>query len=471
MKVRNIFFILTLLGVIAACDDNTQDIGINVTDKMDHMEISTDTFDITTRSIAIDSVIARTTVGYIGKVRDPETGTYVTGNYMTQFHTFENYDLPETNKMESLDENGEIIADSVELRLFYRNFYGDPLSTMRLTAYELDRPMEENENYFSNYDPQKEGFISESTFRQDKVYTLADQNVSSTLRASSDYTPNIRIRLDKPYTDREGKIYNNYGTYVLRKYYENSDNFKNSYNFTHRVVPGFYFQNSGGLGAMAEIFATQLNIYFRYNTSADTVAVGSVQFTCTEEVLQTTNITSDKATIRRLAADNTCTYIKSPSGIFTEITIPVEDIMKGHEKDSLNTAHLKLHRLNDLQLSQYSLKPPTTLLILPVDSVDSFFKKQEVCNYKTSFTATYSSSANGYTFENISNLVKEMYRNRHTSDNWNKAVLIPVVTQLNSNSEMTSCQHDLSMKSTRLIGGINNPNPPIKMSIIYGKFE
>ena len=435
MKIRIFLFILTLLGVMAACDDNTQDIGIKITDTMDHMKISTDTFEVFTRSIAIDSVIARTTVGYIGKMRDPETGTYVTGNYMTQFHTFENYDLPEMSRMESLDEKGEIIADSVELRLFYRTFYGDSLATMRLTAYELDRPMEENEIYYSNYDPEAEGFISESTFWTEKVYTLADLNVSATLRANSDYTPNIRIRLDKPYTDKQGNTYNNYGTYVLRKYYEDTDNFKNSYNFTHAVV------------------------------------VGSVQFTGTEEVLQTTNITSDKTTTRRLANDNTCTYIKSPSGIFTEITFPVDDIMKGHEKDSLNTAHLKLHRLNDKKLSKYSLNPPTTLLIIPLDSVDNFFKQQQVCNYKTTFTASYSSSVNGYTFENISNLMKEMYHNRYTSANWNKAVLIPVSTTYNSNSEMTSCKHDLSMKSTRLIGGPNNTNPPISMSIIYGKFE
>ena len=471
MKLKHLAYILAALFTMMACDDNTEDVGINVTDNMDHMKISTDTFEVKTRSIAADSVLARTTIGYLGKVRDPETGTYITGSYMTQFHTFEDYDLPEKDRMVSLDSDGNIIADSVELRLFYRTFYGDSLTSMKLTVYELDRPMEENENYYSNYNPTEEGFISSETFKMEKVYTLADQNISATLRADGDYVPNIRIPLNKPYTDKQGNTYNNYGTYVIQKYYENASNFHNSYNFTHRVVPGFYFQNSGGLGSMANIFATQLNIYFRYETSADTVAVGTVQFTGTEEVLQTTNVTNDKATIRRLTADNTCTYVKSPAGIFTEMTIPVEDIIKNHEKDSLNTAHVQLFRLNDTQQSTYSLAPPTTMLIIPRDSLYSFFEKQQVCNYKTSYTATFSSADNAYTFENISNMIKEMYRNKYTSPNWNKAVIIPVTVQYNSSSEMTSCLHNMGMTSTRLIGGPDNPNPTIKLSVIYGKFE
>ena len=63
------------------------------------------------------------------------------------------------------------------------------------------------------------------------------------LRADDDYTPNIRIKLDKAYTDKNGVTYNNYGTYIMRKYCENPGFFlQNSYNFIHNVVPGFYFK-------------------------------------------------------------------------------------------------------------------------------------------------------------------------------------------------------------------------------------
>lgn len=471
MKLKH--FAMSMLALLAffACDDNTEDIGITITDNMDHMNISTDTFELSTRSIEADSVLSRTTIGYLGKVRDPETGAYIVGNFMTQFHTFEDYDLPEKSRMVSIDGNGNIIADSCELRLYYNDFYGDSLAVMKVSVYELSHPMEESANYYSNYNPIKEGYVSEASYKAEKVYTLADLNVSETYRASSTYTPNIRITLNAPYTDKEGKTYNNYGSYVLNKFYEDPANFHNSYNFAHHVAPGFYFENSGGLGSMANIFATQLNIYFRYVGAADTTVVGTVQFTGTEEVLQTTNITNDKSSIQRLIADNTCTYVKSPAGIFTEITIPVDDIMRGHDNDSLSTAHVEFARINDSKLSQYSFAPPTTMLIIPRDSIYSFFEHQQVANYKTSFTAGYSSTTNSYVYQNISNLVKEMYHRRNSSENWNKAVLIPVQIQTNSNNEMIKCLHDMSLSSTRLVGGSNNTNSSIKMSVIYGKFE
>ena len=454
-----------------ACDDTTEDIGVTITDPTDHLEISTDTVDITTCSIKADSVYARTTIGFLGKVRDPETGAYITGSYMTQFHTFEDYSLPEEDRMESRDENGTIIADSCELRLFFRTFYGDSLAVMKLTAHELSRPMEEDFLYYSNYDPIKKGFVENNGLKVEKVYTLADQNVSPTLRGDENYTHNIRIQLNAPYTDSQGNTYNNFGTYIIQKYYEDPKNLHNSYNFTHRVVPGFYFENTGGLGAMANIFATQLNVYFRYMTSSDTISVGTLQFTGTEEVLQTTNVTNDKNTMKRLTEDHTCTYLKSPAGIFTEMTIPVDEIMRGHERDSLNTASVQLQRINNTTSSPYAIAPPSTVLIIPKDSMYSFFEHQRTCNFKTSFVTTYVSSSNSYTFGNISNMVKEMYRHREETPDWNKAVLIPVTVQYNSTGDMTTCLHDMSMKSTKLIGGPDNPNPIIKMNIIYGKFE
>ena len=92
MKIRTFAGILfTASLTLIACDDTTNELGMSLTDKMDHLNISTDTFEVTTRSIQADSVLSRNTTGYLGKVRDPETKDYITGNYMTQFHILDNY--------------------------------------------------------------------------------------------------------------------------------------------------------------------------------------------------------------------------------------------------------------------------------------------------------------------------------------------------------------------------------------------
>ena len=72
---------------IASCDDTTDSIGNSLTDNMDMLKVTTDTFNVATRSIVADSVLSRSTTGYLGKIRDIETGNYITGDFMAQFST------------------------------------------------------------------------------------------------------------------------------------------------------------------------------------------------------------------------------------------------------------------------------------------------------------------------------------------------------------------------------------------------
>ena len=394
--------------MLTACDDTTDTLGTSLTDDMDMLEVSTDTFEVTSCSFVADSVLSRNTIGYLGKIRDPETGNYIKGDFMAQFGTLENYYLPQKDSIVSVDENGDVVADSCHIRLFYTTYYGDSLATMNLTAHEMAKPMEENVKYYSNFDPMKEGLVRQDGMKINKTYTLADLSIDESERwDASTYTPNIKINLNKEYVDKDGVKYNNFGTYILRQYYKNPDNFRNSYNFIHNVCPGFYFEVNDGLGSMAYVTVSQLNVYFRYNN--DSIYVGTSSFAGTEEVLQTTNIVNDDNAIKNLAEDNSCTYLKTPSGIFTEITLPVDDVKYGHENDTLNTAKLTLTRINNNNHGEYSLEAPTTLLMIPKDSLYSFFENGDIVDYQKSYVASYNSSYNNYVFNNISSLITYMY--------------------------------------------------------------
>lgn len=465
---------------IASCDDTTDSIGNSLTDNMDMLKVTTDTFNVATRSIVADSVLSRSTTGYLGKIRDIETGNYITGDFMAQFSTLENYKLPEKDSIVSL-QDGEVIADSCSIRLFYTDYYGDSLATMNITAYEMNEPMKEGVKYYSNFDPIAEGLIRNDGMKVNKTYTLTDLSISDEDRADeSSYTPNIKINLNKPYTDKNGVTYNNYGTYIMRMYYEDPDRFKNSYNFIHEVCPGFYFKTNDGIGSMAYITVSQLNIYFRYLN--DSTYVGTTSFSATEEVLQTTNISNDKQNIADLANDNTCTYLKTPAGIFTEITLPVDEITENHSNDTINTAKISLTRINNNTHDEYSLSAPSTLLMIPKDSLYTFFENGDNVDYKKSFIATYSSSTNQYTFNNISGMITYMadikkkglaensnWLNEHPD--WNRVVVTPVSVTTNSSSQIVKIVHDMSLTSTKLVGGSENPYEPIKINVIYSKFN
>lgn len=484
MKINFLALTVTLFTVVfTACDDTTDTLGTSLTDDMDMLEVTTDTFEVASRSFVADSVLSRNTVGYLGKIRDPETGNYITGDFMAQFGTLENYNFPEKDSIASVDEMGNVVADSCFIRLFYTTYYGDSLASMNITAYEMDKPMKEDVKYYSNFDPMKEGYVRQSGMKVNKTYTLTDLSIDEAERGDDDsYTPNIKISLNKEYIDKDGVKYNNFGTYIMRQYYKNPENFKNSYNFIHNVCPGFFFKVNDGLGAMAYVSVSQLNVYFRYNN--DSTYLGTSSFAGTEEVLQTTNIVNDKDAIKQLASDNSCTYLKTPSGIFTEITLPVDEVKLGHENDTLNTAELTLKRINNNYHGEYALSAPSTLLMIPKDSLYSFFENSDIVDYQKSYVATYNSSYNNYVFNNISSLITFMYNNKEAglasnpnwledkkNENWNKVVIIPVSVVTNSSSQIVKIVHDMSLTSTRLVGGSENNNGPILLNVVYSKFN
>ncbi len=479
MKTKFLASMLFAVFVIAACDDNTESIGTFITDGADHLEVTADSFNVTMNSIAADSVLSRSNVGYLGKVKDPETGAYITGDFTTQFSVIEDVTFPNINILDQI--TAETVADSCEMRLFYQNYFGDSLATMKLTAYELQSPMKEDVNYYSNYNPQIEGLIRAGGIETSQVYSIKNMKVSEDERSDKDFIEYISIKLNDPYTDKDGNTYNNFGTYILRTYHQHPEYFKNSYNFVHNVIPGFYIKNTGGLGSMAYINSSQLRINFKYDYN-DSTYNGAFYFGGTEEVLQKTTISNDKETITKLVNDNSCTYIKTPAGVFTQVTLPIDEVVSGHENDTINRAKVVLRRINNTEQSEYTLDLPQTLLMIPSDSIYSFFENGNIANYKQSFLATYSGSnsstseANTYTFNNIASLVSFMADNKRNGmkndpnwlsqhPNWNKVVLIPVTATYNSSNELYKVTHDMSLTSTKL------DNTNVKLYVIYSRFE
>ena len=481
MKTKWIAALAASVLMLASCDETTNDLGTSLNTSADNLEVTSNTFKAISRSVAIDAVISRSSTGYLGRIKDPETGAHITGDFMTQLNCLEGFKLSVIDSVASRDSEGLVMADSCEIRLFYTSYYGDSLATMKMKVYELDRPMLEDKQYYSDFDPLEEGYVRDGGIAKDKVYTLVNSAEKSETSNKTNYVNNICVRLNDPYTDKNGVTYNNYGTYILRQYYEHPEYFRNSYSFIHNLIPGFFFKMTGGLGSMAYIITPQLNLYYRAYVNGDSIADRMTLFNGTEEVLQTTTVTNEPSTLQQLVADNSCTYIKSPSGIFTEITLPVDEMMSGHENDTINTAKMILNRLNNDTWSEYTLPAPSNLLLIEADSVNTFFESSKLANYKTSYLAALSSSTNRYTFGNISSMVTSMWRAKteglrndpnwvSSHPNWNKVIVVPVKTNYvsyNNSSILTSVTNDMSLTSTRLLGG----STPISIDVIYSKFK
>ena len=488
MKILRLLTVLVIAALtFAACDDTTEGIGGSITNKIDNINISDSAFNVTTKSIVADSVLSRNNTGLIGKMKDPETGNYVKGDYMTQLSVLPTFSVDTLDYIKQAN-NGSIEADSCYLLVSYNASYGDTIAPMKVTAYEMTKPMAEDQEYYSDYDAFEKGWVNENNPHWSSNYNLSN---------TSD-VKNFKIYLNKEYK-KDGKTYKNYGSYILQTYEKHPEYFKTNFKFLHNVCPGFYIKNVGGTGNMAKIWNTELIFYWTrhktINKDSTAVSIGYNRFDGTEEVLQLNKIENDTENLKKLASKDQekCTYLKSPAGIFTEVTLPIEDIMKGHEKDTLNTATISFPRLNnENEDNPYNFATPSTILMVQKDSLQSFFEKSKLADSRTSYTASYSSTGtykNAYTFQNIANLVSAMYKNKGKGENWNKVVLVPVnviTTTQGYTTVISKINHDMSLASTRLIVGTDDPDKdyttdkktgkkvasgPIRIKVIYSKFK
>lgn len=526
MKLNKLFLSIALMAAcLCSCDDTTDYIGGSVIDDLDNMKVTTATYGVASQSVAAGAVYSRNTIGYLGKVKDPETGAFLKSDFAAQFYTLEGTQLPKKSTIKSFlpGDNTQIIADSCVIYLYYDNYYGDSLASMKLKAMELSKPLEEGAKYYSDFNLYKEGYCrtEAGSASANKSYTLYDMAADTVEKKIKIKLPNSVINeqtglVDEgnyAYRDKDGKGYYNYGTYLMSKFYENSANYKNSYSFIHNVCPGFYFQTTDGLGSMAYINISQMLVYYKYSyvneNNNDTTVNVVTTFAGTEEVLQNSSITNDDAAIAELASDNSCTYVKSPAGIFTRLTLPVDDIMEGHENDTINSARVAITRINNNGRNEYNFNLPSTLLMVPEDSMTSFFEEEKIADYKTSYLASFvddeSSSSNltqnAYTFHNIAGMITYMYNLKKSAigeepsdktgsawtawntrreqwegehPNWNSVLIVPVTASystLSTSSVLSKVVNDMSISETRFVKGDGTDNSNIKISVIYSKFE
>ena len=480
--MKHILAILLIPIIFISCTENTSTIG--VFPDSDDIENSYALFDLYTKSVLLDSVVYKNTYNYLGSFKDPETNTDIKANFAAQFHTFENYRFPNRNFLFSDFKNDHsqepIECDSIDLQLYYNGYYGDPNNPMKLEVYPLSfsKIIEEDSTYYVNTD--LEQFVDAGTNPiSTKVFTAVDYSISEDVREDSKYVSHIRISLPKEY-----------GNKLLNAYYEHPEYYKNSYTFIRNLCPGFYFKIKTGTGTMINVSVSTLNLYFSYYESVEPDSIERVgaicRFAATPEVIQSTQFSNGN--LQELVNDNSCSYLKSPAGIGTEVTLPINEIYSNnHLNDSISKAQLTLTRYNNNVNNDYALEIPENILMVRKDDVVSFFKNNKIPNDQTSFCTEFDETFNSYTFENLGRLITYCRYEKingikssglteaqweATHPNWNKVVIVPVSVKKTSdtygNTSYAGVAHDMSMSSARLVGG---PNSPIKVQILYSRLK
>ena len=477
--------VLPLMAAVCliACTEDTNTMGLYP--DSDNIINSYAMYDVSTRSLEMGAVRTASDINYLGEIVDPETGTRIRSEFAAQYFCQENYRFPDMESMFPIDTLlsqqpehpiDSIRCDSVEVRLYFDSYYGDGSNPMKVEVYPLSFGciMEEDSVFYSNIDLNQ--FVDEGTQPiATKVFSPIDYNLSDSELNSSTHSNNIRIVLP-----------DTFGTRIMQQYYREPQSFKDAYTFIRKVFPGFYFKLKSGSGNMIYMSVSTVNVFFSYYTPEhpDSAISAMGRFASTPEVIQSTRFVNDD--MQQLVEDNTCTYLKTPAGICTEVTLPVNDVFLNHESDSVSKAQLTLTRYNKADDS-YALGTPETVLLVRKSEMKSFFDNKEVSNSLTSYTTTFDATYNTYTFSNICRLLTYLQCEKKAGmaseglsetqweaahPDWNKCVLIPVKTSTTTDaygySYQTSVTHDMDMNSIRLVGGASKP---IQMQVIYSRFR
>lgn len=482
MKFKFLAAIALAAAALYGCDDETVGIGQFIVDE-DYIPAKATSYSVITETHLLDSVFSRSSTAYLGKFTDKDYGTF-SSDFLTQISCPEDFTLPDR------------IVDitNATLSFYYLSYFGDSLATLRLQVDTLTTAIADDGKdknlYYSNLDPAKY-YNPQATPLAIKDYTAYDLTVSDSLHNTSDYYPHVSVNLNKDFCQ-----------YMLDKYnYTIEQNgktvhpyFKDSEAFINNVLKGLYVHTTAGEGSILYISDIYLQLTVKYwttitnestNTTKDTLVHTIVPMATTKEVFMSTRFKNSN--LASLKDNKECTYLKTPAGLCTEVTLPIEEMYKAHSKDTLNSISVSFTKLRDASTSPYLMGTPPTLLMVRKDQMKKFFENNETYDNKTSFLSSYNSSNNAYSFSQLNRLVSKIFSEirpeiekgepywstwKENNKNWNKVLLVPVTTETDSKGNVIGIENNLNVNSATLIRGENpetstNPENRVTMNVIY----
>lgn len=458
MKRKNLFasLVIAISALFISCNDTLDKLGFSIQPGNDKVHVGTDTIYLSAKTVQIDSVYSKTKYPILGKYMDPVFGE-IKSDYIGELYFPEN-----------LEFKKNAVIDSVRLTVSYTSIIGDSLAPMELAVYKVKKELPKGKRY-TNFDPEE----------------YAD--MTSPIGAKSFTGKNNTYRTETYYsgtTVQEVKIYEinallpkEIGEDFLAEfkkpghgYLQNSETFRKHF-------PGLYVTTNFGSSTILNVNLTSLKVHYKYldekgsSQKTDTIRPAEWRLNITPEVTQINHIKNKNDNL--LVDNDEQSYIKSPAGVNTEITIPISSISAQLDKSALNQARLVVHTVEEEEKDdRIKLTAPGSLLLIHKDSINQFFEKGSLHNNLTSFVASYDQNTQSYSFGNIASLVN-YYNKEHEKDESNPLdqtfQLVPVdITYSNTNSGTVATAIYNQMKPSATI--INKKKNKLRLDIIYSSF-
>ncbi|MDR2764750.1 MAG: DUF4270 domain-containing protein [Tannerella sp.] len=421
---------------LSSCNDAINQVGPSILPDEDRITVYADTFQLTASTVKLDSVFAKTAYGYLGEFYDPLYGR-LKSDYLCQFYCQENFQFSRT------PYEGKI--DSVFLYLEYSGWTGDAYTPMEVQIYPVTKQL--NKIYYAN--------IQASDY-SDMQNRLASQVVSASNGIISGIQSISTAGDTSYYHSFEIRLPVELGQKIYDETQQNPSTFRNQETF-NQFFPGLYVTTGYGSGTVFHVEDTRMMIRYRYaetsSTGVDSLVSAVDGFRLTKDVIQLNRF--ENTDTEQLLEDHAdCTYLKTPAGIFTRLVIPAREIREVIQGRMINNLPLELKYLPQEEWL-YALAPPSHLLLLPEDSLRSFFENSNIENSVFSYISTpdgvssptasgqgYNPTTRTYSFRNIANLLS--YHLATSPDEDLRMLVVPVNRICQTYSNSSSYYYDSS---------------------------
>jgi len=463
MQKRSYIF-LVLFGIFAewfllsSCNDDLTMVGTTIQPSSDHITVFTDTFQLTASTVVLDSIFAKTSTCLLGDMYHPVYGN-IKADFLCQFYCQEDFRFT--------FEPYQGVIDSAVMFILYpsSSWYGDSLAPMQVTIFPITKPLKRN--FYSNDNP--ENYCDMTHPLASKSYTPFDKTISDSIRAITDtydanyYTPNIRIKLPVEF-----------GQNFYDETINNPASFASQSAF-NAFFPGLYITTTFGSGNLLKTYGEYMYLRFYYNTilkdidGADSIVFRFDDFTVSKEVNQINRFKNSNID-KLLTNTGDFTYIKSPAGVCTKIIIPTTQISSKIDVSErfINAFSLNLKFIPEEEEALFSVYPPHNLLLIPEDSVQTFFENNQSEDTKITYisydgtasgsssnttSAGYSYYFRSYSFGNISALIEDHIKKSPDKD---LSLLVIPVNRTVTSSSSSSYYYYSSSSYTYYTTGITN---------------
>ncbi|WP_163319461.1 DUF4270 domain-containing protein [Dysgonomonas sp. 520] len=418
---------IALTVIFSACDDDLNSVGNGILPDGDNIDVIVDSVYLTAKTVQAESIYARTINGLVGKYEDDVFGT-IKSDYLCQFYCPDNV---------SFEDEYPITIDSVYFSIDFDQFVGDSLSQMGISLYKVTSPLVNN--YYTDIDPTE--FCDMSALLGKTAFSVN----SIPFVSSSSLGRSLQIDLGKEF-----------GQDFYNAYKSDNNPFANSEKF-NEFFPGVYVTSDFGSETLIKVLYSSIDLYYSYvipkgsvDEVTDTTLVRYMSLSTTTEVVQLNQV-RNKIPADLLTEGTGACYLKSPAGVFTELSLPIKDIadMMRDKNGVIDT--IRAINLASLTLTGYTEKENITttsptrvsnILLIDSDSIKTFFERKKLPDGKYCTTASIvnpdKTFTNTFMFKNVSalvhNYVKKYSRGEISGDNKSFTVIPVEIAQEGSSN-------------------------------------